>query len=89
MLISAYEKASKHQRELLDSMLSIDNPELRQEKINGVTDMYNELGIPELCNLKLKEYHQASLNALNAASIPDQSKSFFINFANMLMHSDK
>ena len=60
MLINAVNRANPAQREQL--MKWIDAKEFdRNEKVKAVTEVYNEIGIRELCEQKIEEYYQKSL----------------------------
>ena len=46
----------------------------RNEKVKAVTELYNEIGIRELCEQKIEEYYQESLVYLAKVNIPEERK---------------
>lgn len=73
MLINAVNRANPSQREQL--LKWIDAKEFdRNEKVNAVTELYNEIGIRELCEQKIEEYYQESLVYLAKVKVPEERK---------------
>jgi geranylgeranyl diphosphate synthase type II len=73
MLINAVNRANAAQREQL--MKWIEAKEFdRNEKVKAVTELYNEIGIRELCEQKIEEYYQESLVYLAKVNIPEERK---------------
>ena len=73
MLINAVNRANPAQREQL--MKWIDAKEFdRNEKVKAVTELYNEIGIRELCEQKIEEYYQKSLVYLAKVNLPEERK---------------
>ena len=73
MLINAVNRANPAQREQL--MKWIDAKEFdRNEKVKAVTELYNEIGIRELCEQKIEEYYQESLVYLAKINLPEERK---------------
>ena len=73
MLINAVNRANPAQHKEL--MKWIDAVEFdRNEKVKAVTELYNEIGIRELCEQKIEEYYQESLVYLAKVALPDERK---------------
>lgn len=89
MLISAFNEANDTQRTHLYNLLSNKVTTRKQEKISGVTALYNELHIPEICNAKIGYYIDLSLSALEKSELNVDCKAQFVNFAEMLMNRKK
>ena len=73
MLINAVNRANPAQHKELKKW--IDAVEFdRNEKVKAVTELYNEIGIRELCEQKIEEYYQESLVYLAKVALPDERK---------------
>jgi geranylgeranyl diphosphate synthase type II len=84
MLINAVNRANPAQREQL--MKWIDAKEFdRNEKVKAVTELYNEIGIRELCEQKIEEYYQESLVYLAKISLPEERKAELKAYAAEMM----
>ena len=84
MLINAVNRANPAQREQL--MKWIDAKEFdRNEKVKAVTELYNEIGIRELCEQKIEEYYQKSLVYLAKVDLPEERKAELKAYAAEMM----
>ena len=84
MLINAVNRANPAQREQL--MKWIDAKEFdRNEKVKAVTELYNEIGIRELCEQKIEEYYQESQVYLAKICIPEERKAELKAYAAEMM----
>lgn len=84
MLINAVNRANPVQREQL--MKWIDAKEFdRNEKVKAVTELYNEIGIRELCEQKIEEYYQESLVYLAKINLPEERKAELKAYAAEMM----
>ena len=84
MLINAVNRANPAQREQL--MMWIDAKEFdRNEKVKAVTELYNEIGIRELCEQKIEEYYQKSLVYLAKVNLPEERKAELKAYAAEMM----
>ena len=84
MLINAVNRANPAQREQL--MKWIDAKEFdRNEKVKAVTELYNEIGIRELCEQKIEEYYQESQVYLANICIPEERKAELKAYAAEMM----
>ena len=84
MLINAVNRANPAQREQL--MKWIEAKEFdRNEKVKTVTELYNEIGIRELCEQKIEEYYQKSLVYLAKVNLPEERKAELKAYAAEMM----
>ncbi len=84
MLINAVNRANAAQREEL--MKWIEAKEFdRNEKVKTVTELYNEIGIRELCQKKMDEYYQESLVYLAKINLPEERKAELKAYAAEMM----
>ena len=84
MLINAVNRANPVQREQL--MKWIDAKEFdRNEKVKAVTELYNEIGIRELCEQKIEEYYQESLVYLAKINLSEERKAELKAYAAEMM----
>ncbi len=84
LLINAYERANKQQREELDAWISSTDFD-PQKKIDVVTRLYNEIGIRELCDEKINEYFQLAERSLEKVNLPQEQKIHLWNYALQLL----
>jgi geranylgeranyl diphosphate synthase type II len=88
MLINAYNRADENQRqELMRWMTATDFD--RQEKIEAVTRLYNEIGIDRLAQEKIASYFAESRKYLAAVQVPEERKQFLIDYTNEMMRREK
>ena len=84
MLINALALANPQQRETLENWLLMANPD-PQEKIAGVTELYNEIGINHLAKEKIRFYFNESLKELEAVRVPEERKVELLAYTRELM----
>jgi geranylgeranyl diphosphate synthase type II len=72
MLINAYRLANADQRAALDSWFA--NSSDSAAKIAAVTDLYNQIGIKQLAEAKIKHYFDVAFDSLDAVGLPAQRK---------------
>lgn len=84
MLINALNIAEGKTRKELEGWISKKeyNP---QEKINAVTAIYDEIGIRQLCEKKIKLLFEESLESLEKVKVEDHKKQKLKDFAHSLM----
>ena len=73
MLINAFNRANDEQRKELAKWVEAKEFD-RNEKVKAVTELYNEIGIRELCEQKIEEYYQESLVYLAKVNVTDERK---------------
>lgn len=88
MLINALQLADNKQKEALQNWINAKEY-LPEEKIKGVTEIYDQINIKELCNNKIVQLFNDALNDLSRVNIEDAKKQPLIDFANWLMARNK
>lgn len=84
MLINAYNRANERQKAELNRWVSAKEFN-RKEKINAVTQLYNEIGIRELCQEKIELYFAESRKYLDKVALPAERKENLLEFAAKMM----
>lgn len=87
MLIKAFEHADEKQLQQLNAWVdavTFDSP----EKIAAVTNLYNQIGIKELCERKMTEYSEHAMESLIAVKVADEKKKEFEKIMKDLMHRE-
>lgn len=88
MLINAFLHANDKQRAELTHWTTVNDFD-RQEKIEAVTRLYNEIGIRELCEKKINTYFQESLECLESIPLPAERKEVLRRYALDMMKREK
>lgn len=88
MLINAFLHANDKQRAELAHWTAVNDFD-RQEKIEAVTRLYNEIGIRELCEKKINTYFQESLECLESIPLPAERKEVLRRYALDMMKREK
>lgn len=88
LLISALNRATGKDAEELQGWLNVKNPN-KEEKIKGVTDIYNRLGVREVAEAEINRYIQKSLYILDSINMSDRACEAFHEFVDMLMNRTK
>ncbi|ADV45231.1 polyprenyl synthetase family protein [Bacteroides helcogenes] len=73
MLIKAFEHADDRQLQQLKVWVDAGSFE-PAEKIAAVTDLYNQIGIKEICEKKMAEYSERAMENLVAVKVADEKK---------------
>lgn len=84
MLINALNRADSRQHQALEQWLNNQdgNP---QEKIAGVTALYNEIGIDRLAQQKINEYFEESRRFLDTVAVEDSRKQPLLDYTAKMM----
>ena len=88
MLINAFNKATKEQRNELVSWINKESFKA-EEKVKAVTRLYSEIGIDKMALDKIDCYFEESKKYLTKVSVSDERKQELINFAQGLMRRKK
>lgn len=88
LLLSALEMANAEQKEKLDHWLSLKNFDA-QEKVAAVTQIYDEIGIPNLAKMKMNYYFDQSIKALAMFEGDQAAKAQLTTFATKLMQRER
>lgn len=84
MLINAFNKANAAQREELTRWVSARDFD-RNEKVDAVTRLYNEIGIGQLAQDKIAYYFAQSKKFLDAVNVPEEKKEELRKYAQKMM----
>lgn len=84
MLINAFNKANAAQREELTRWVSARDFD-RNEKVDAVTRLYNEIGIDQLAQDKIAYYFVQSKKFLDAVNVPEEKKEELRKYAQKMM----
>lgn len=87
MLIKAFEHADERQLACLNAWVDAVSfhPE---EKIAAVTELYNRIGVKELCEKKMEEYCKRAMESLATVKVADEKKEVLKNLMADLMHRE-
>ena len=88
MLINALLRANDEQRAELNRWIAATDFD-RQEKVAAVTELYNQIGIRQLCEEKINYYFEQAKQYLTHIHVPEERKHPLIDFTNEMMHRDK
>ena len=88
MLINALGRANASQREELLRWINAKTFD-RQEKIAAVTQLYDAIGIRQLCEGKINFYFEAARQTLSEVSVPEERKQALCQYMDELLHRDK
>lgn len=84
MLINAFNKANDAQRNELTRWVSARDFD-RNEKVDAVTRLYNEIGIDQLAQDKIAYYFAQSKKFLDAVNVPEEKKEELRKYAQKMM----
>lgn len=84
MLINAFNRANAQQRAELDRWTQLKDFG-RQEKIDAVTALYNDMGIDRLAQDKMATYYEESKKYLAAVHVPTETKRELTAYAQQMM----
>ena len=84
MLINAFNKANDAQRKELTRWVSARDFD-RNEKVDAVTRLYNEIGIDQLAQDKIAYYFAQSKKYLDAVNVPEEKKEELRKYAQKMM----
>ena len=87
MLINALNRANTVQREELSKWLEADNYHPK-EKIDAVTELYNQLGIRGICENKMRGYYARAMESLEAVNIMEEKKKELKSLMKLLMYRE-
>ena len=84
MLINAFNKANDAKRKVLTRWVSARDFD-RNEKVDAVTRLYNEIGIDQLAQDKIAYYFAQSKKYLDAVNVPEEKKEELRKYAQKMM----
>ena len=87
MLINALNRANNEQRQELMHWITATDFD-RDEKVQAVTRLYNEIGIDRLAQERIAYYFKQAQKHLDAVSLPDDRKQELRRYAADMMHRE-
>lgn len=88
MLITALNMATPSQRGELEKWIDAKQYD-PEEKIRAVTEIYNQVGIKEVCTRKIEELFSQALASLDRVGVADTQKTPLRDFASHLLNRNK
>lgn len=88
LLIHALQSAKGETRKELDNWLEISDPELNDQKIQAVTDIYLSLKLKEKTEQKMEFYFQQAISSLQSVQVPAEKKEVLLSLARNLMNRE-
>ncbi|MBQ2949573.1 MAG: polyprenyl synthetase family protein [Prevotella sp.] len=84
MLINAFQRANSEQRAELQRWVSAKDFD-RQEKVAAVTEIYNQIGIRQICEEKINYYFEESKKYLAKINVADERKQTLLQYTAEMM----
>lgn len=84
MLINAFQRANSEQRAELERWVSAKDFD-RQEKVAAVTEIYNQIGIRQICEEKINYYFEESKKYLAKINVADERKQILLQYTAEMM----
>ncbi len=84
MLINAFQRANDNQRAELDRWVTAKDFD-RNEKVAAVTDIYNQIGIRQICEEKINYYFEESKKYLAKVNVADERKEILRQYTAEMM----
>lgn len=84
MLINAFNRATEEQRKELRKWVDADTFD-RQEKVESMTNLYNQIGIDRLAQQKMLYFFNESRRYIDAVSVPEERKRELRQYAERMM----
>lgn len=88
LLINAYNRADAVQRAKLSRWMEATTFD-RQEKVAAVTQLYDALGIRQLCEEKINVYFRQAADSLGEVGVDTDRKQMLYQYMDQLLHRDK
>lgn len=84
MLINAFQRANDNQRAELERWVTAKDFD-RNEKVAAVTDIYNQIGIRQICEEKINYYFEESKKYLAKVNVADERKEILRQYTAEMM----
>ena len=88
LLINAFNRADAVQRAKLSRWVEATTFD-RQEKVAAVTQLYDALGIRQLCEEKVNDYFRQAADSLGEIGVDTDRKQMLYQYMDQLLHRDK
>ncbi|HPC26069.1 MAG TPA: polyprenyl synthetase family protein, partial [Paludibacteraceae bacterium] len=84
LLIQALNLARGKEEKILKKWLQVDENR-GEEKVKAITDVYNQLGIKEICENEIQFFSDKALEKLHQISVPENKKSELLRLTRQLV----
>ena len=88
MLINAFNRANDKQRAELSRWINAKEFD-RAKKVAAVTNLYDEIGIRQLCEQKINYYFDLARKTLSEVNVPEEHKQALSAYMDELLHRNK
>ena len=88
MLINAFNRANNKQRAELSRWINAKEFD-RAKKVAAVTNLYDEIGIRQLCEQKINYYFDLARKTLSEVNVPEEQKPALSAYMDELLHRNK
>jgi geranylgeranyl diphosphate synthase, type II len=88
LTIKAFNLAKGNTLEMLNGYFKAENID-PLKKVNGVINIYDEIGIKQITEEKISEYYQAAIKSLDKISVKPEKKDILHCLAKMIMERNK
>lgn len=85
MLINALRLAEGEKAAQLQGWVEAENPD-RDQKVAAVTSIYNELGIPQMCQARINAYFEEAMQCLKSVNLQEERKAMLYELAQKLLN---
>ncbi len=85
LLVSTLKLCSKSQCQTIKQLLDVENHIRNEEKIIAIVDIYDKLGVSNICQEEMEKYYNQALECLNRINKTEEELATFVNFAKKLM----
>ena len=85
MLINAQLLSNESQRKELEYWLTVKDYD-EEEKIRSVTQLYDEIGIPQIARKKIEYYYSLAEQSLAKVNLPEEKKSLLWQYAQQMLN---
>ncbi|MDD3321511.1 MAG: polyprenyl synthetase family protein [Paludibacter sp.] len=86
LLIHALKQAGESDKIELQNWININDQNRSEEKILGVTSLFNKLGVKQICEDKMESFYRKAIANLENVKILDNNKQELRNLAEKLMY---
>ena len=87
LLVQALQEAKAHTLSQLQRLVAMNHSP--EEKIEGITEIYRQLDIPQAAENTIREFHHLALQALDRISCPDARKDTLRQYTQSLLIREK
>ena len=88
LLINALKLAEGREKEELHYWIGKNDSEHQHEKIRAVTEIYNRLGVKEVCQKAMVHYYNLAISSIDKVKVPEERKEELKKLAQKLMSRD-